>query len=137
MQAEPIATTTNVPPTETSDSPTITTQDGFHPPAQSSLSGSSSCRSPSLSLRVAADGDRSPASRVEAEQHDDNPRLLSDGEQCAILPGDRISAYENAITPTAPQTMGFKVVKRSGSVTDGPTLTDCPNGMWPQKEGRV
>lgn len=122
MQTEAIATTTNFPSIETPNASPATTQDGSHLPAPSSLDGGgSSSRSRSLSPR---DG---------AVQHDDISRLLSDGEQFAFLPGERISAYENAITPTAQQTMGFKVVKRSGSVSDGPTLTDCPNGTSLQK----
>lgn len=48
-----------------------------------------------------------------------------------MLPGERITAYENS-APAAvmPHTVGFKIVKRSGASSGGPSLADCPNGMW-------
>ncbi|KAI2779065.1 hypothetical protein F4815DRAFT_202206 [Daldinia loculata] len=43
-------------------------------------------------------------------------------------PGQRISAYENALTPTIPrQALGFKVIKRADAGSDGVQLSDFPN----------
>ncbi len=45
-----------------------------------------------------------------------------------LVPGQRISEYENALTPPTPkQALGFKVVKRPGE-PGGTLLTDIPNG---------
>ncbi|KLU82676.1 F-box and WD domain-containing protein [Magnaporthiopsis poae ATCC 64411] len=44
------------------------------------------------------------------------------------MAGQRISEYENALTPTAPKhPPGFNVVKRPGSPSKGTQLTDFPN----------
>ncbi|KAI1386483.1 uncharacterized protein F4822DRAFT_410231 [Hypoxylon trugodes] len=46
----------------------------------------------------------------------------------AFTPGQRISEYENALTPAIPrQAMGFKVIKRAGARSDGVQLSDFPN----------
>ncbi|OTB08211.1 hypothetical protein M426DRAFT_317325, partial [Hypoxylon sp. CI-4A] len=43
-------------------------------------------------------------------------------------PGQRISEYENALTPAVPrQALGFKVVKRADAQSDGVQLSDFPN----------
>lgn len=43
--------------------------------------------------------------------------------------GQRISEYENALTPAVPrQALGFKVIKRADSRSDGVQLSDFPNG---------
>ncbi|KAI1095770.1 hypothetical protein F5B19DRAFT_438754 [Rostrohypoxylon terebratum] len=42
--------------------------------------------------------------------------------------GQRISEYENALTPAAPrQALGFKVIKRADTRSDGVQLSDMPN----------
>ncbi|KAI2637185.1 hypothetical protein GGS26DRAFT_547681 [Hypomontagnella submonticulosa] len=42
--------------------------------------------------------------------------------------GQRISEYENALTPAVPrQALGFKVIKRADSRSDGVQLSDFPN----------
>lgn len=44
-------------------------------------------------------------------------------------PGQRISDYENALTPPTPrQALGFRLIKRPDSRLDGVQLTDFPNG---------
>lgn len=44
--------------------------------------------------------------------------------------GQRISEYENAMTPPTPKkALGFKIIKRSETSPDGIQLTDFPNGM--------
>ncbi|KUI54843.1 F-box/WD repeat-containing protein pof10 [Cytospora mali] len=57
---------------------------------------------------------------------------LSNQEERLTLPGERVFAYENATTPTIPQSMGFKVIKRSGSLSAGHSLADCPNEILTQ-----
>ncbi|KAI0840772.1 hypothetical protein F5Y06DRAFT_229948 [Hypoxylon sp. FL0890] len=43
-------------------------------------------------------------------------------------PGQRISEYENALTPAVPrQALGFKVIKRADTRSDGLQLSDFPN----------
>ncbi|KAI0852979.1 hypothetical protein F5Y00DRAFT_226496 [Daldinia vernicosa] len=43
-------------------------------------------------------------------------------------PGQRISAYESALTPVIPrQALGFKVIKRADAGSDGVQLSDFPN----------
>ncbi|KAI0889041.1 uncharacterized protein GGS22DRAFT_152983 [Annulohypoxylon maeteangense] len=45
-----------------------------------------------------------------------------------IAPGQRISEYENALTPAVPrQALGFKVIKRADTRSDGVQLSDMPN----------
>lgn len=52
-----------------------------------------------------------------------------EGHARPLVPGQRVSEYERALTPSRPkQTLGFKVVKRQGSQSDGVQLTDFPNG---------
>lgn len=129
MQAQPFDNTTTSPSTEAPKSRTSAAQDGSYPPAPGLLDGSCQLRSRSPSpspfdATPLADGFRA------GQLHDhETSRRLSSQEERATLPGERITAYENAATPIMPQqTVGFKVVKRSGSPSDGPSLSDCPNG---------
>ncbi|KAJ4389860.1 hypothetical protein N0V93_007332 [Gnomoniopsis smithogilvyi] len=127
MQLNPIDSSASVPPTEASESPDPNTQDGIDPSAPSSLDGRSQPRSRRLSRgSVAADASLS-ARGVIADELDKTMLRLSLHEGHTPVPGERVSAYENAATPTGHQAMGFKVVKRSGSPSNGPRLTDCPN----------
>lgn len=54
--------------------------------------------------------------------------LSAQPKETAQNPGQRISDYENALTPTSRQALGFKVIKRSEPRTDGVQLEDFPNG---------
>ncbi|KAI1470641.1 uncharacterized protein F4812DRAFT_418452 [Daldinia caldariorum] len=46
----------------------------------------------------------------------------------SAAPGQRISEYENALTPAIPkQPLGFKVIKRADAGSDGVQLLDFPN----------
>ncbi|KAF7547600.1 hypothetical protein G7046_g8958 [Stylonectria norvegica] len=87
-------------------------------------SSSSSTRSISANRRGSLEG-------VNADQLDEKLRGLSLGPRSggrAPAPGQRISEYENALTPPTPrQALGFKVIKRSDSRSDGPQLADFPN----------
>lgn len=131
MQTQPLESITSVFSTEASESQIPTTQDGFHPYSASSSNGCSQLRSRSLSPSSIAAGSDLAALGAGAHQLDKVSRRLSGQDGRATLPGERISAYENAVTPNMQQTMGFKVIKRSGPPSDGPSLTDCPNGMLP------
>ncbi len=45
------------------------------------------------------------------------------------LPGQRISEYEKALAPSTPRkALGFKVVRRPDTPSDGVQLSDFPNG---------
>lgn len=128
MQLKPIDSSKSDPFTEASESPNPTTQDGIHPPGSSSLDGLSGPRSRRLSLgSVAADTSLSTRA-VVADELDQTLLRLSLAEGHTSTPGERISAYENAVTPTGQRNIGFKVIKRSGSPSNGPELTDFPNG---------
>lgn len=130
MQLKPIDSSNSHPFTEASESPNSTTQDGIHPPGPSSLDGISAPRSRRLS-RSSVGADTSLSTRgVVADELDQTLLQLSLAEGHAPIPGERIAAYENAATPTGQHNMLFKVTKRSGSPSNGPGLTDCPNGMW-------
>lgn len=131
MQTRPLESITSLTSSEASESRNPTTQDGFHPSSTSSPYGSSQPRSRSLSPSSVAAGPGPAAHSVGADQLDEVSRRLSGQHGRAALPGERISAYENAVTPNTQQTMGFKVIKRSVLPSDGPSLTDCPNGMLP------
>lgn len=130
MQAQPIDSITSSPSTEAPESRTSTTQDGFHPPAPGVFDGNAQPRLRSVSPSSVAAGATPLANGSRAGQLDDHETScrLSGQEERAPLPGERIIAYENAATPSMPPTVGFKVVKRSGSPSDGPSLADCPNG---------
>lgn len=111
MQTEPIESTTSILPIAAIQSRNLTTQDGFCPAEPGTLE------------------DRgSPANGEGTDRPEDASRGVRSPGGDFTLPGERIAAYENAATPTALPTMGFKVVKRSGTISDGLSLTDCPNG---------
>jgi len=68
---------------------------------------------------------------VDADLLDEELRRLSLGHHSAVqpfAPGQRISEYENAMTPPTPKkALGFKVIKRSETPSDGVQLEDFPN----------
>lgn len=111
MQTEPIQSITIVPTIEATQSRKSTTQDGLRPAEPSIL-----------------DGGGFPANGDAATQSGGPPHPVRNSNGGFTLPGERIAAYENAATPITQHTMGFKVMKRSGPLHDGPSLTDCPNG---------
>lgn len=71
---------------------------------------------------------------IDADQLDERLRGLSLRAIKALrqpaAPGQRVSDYENALTPPPhKQALGFKVTKRVGAnAADGVQLTDIPNG---------
>ncbi|KAK6853405.1 F-box domain-containing protein [Apiospora arundinis] len=77
--------------------------------------------------QAGSSSDDAPAPGVSAAQLEDRLRGLNVAD-FPKNPGHRISEYENALTPATPrQALGFKVVRRAGSQTDGAQLTDFPN----------
>jgi hypothetical protein len=127
MQTEPTKSLDQEPSTKASASQQSITQDGFRSPEQGSLDGASQPGLNGLLSGRAANG-ASPVLkggntvRTGAEQ----PQSGSH-EGHYTLPGERVSAYEHATTPSAPA--GFKVTKRPDPSSEGPSLTDCPNGV--------
>lgn len=137
MQLKPIDSSNSHPFTEASESPRSTAQDGIHPPGPSSLDGISAPRSRRLS-RSSVTADTNLSTRgVVADELDQTLLRLSLAEGHAPIAGERIAAYENAATPIGQQNLGFKVTKRSGSPSNGPGLTDCPNGMLSKVPGKI
>ncbi|KAI2606852.1 uncharacterized protein GGS25DRAFT_493469 [Hypoxylon fragiforme] len=70
---------------------------------------------------------------INANTLQEQLRRLSVGDEessdtRAKPPGQRISEYENALTPAVPrQPLGFKVIKRAGAESSGRQLSDFPN----------
>ena len=95
--------------------------------ARSGESAGTSPRSVSAIRRDSVEG-------VDADQLDEKLRGLSldkPSDTRVLIPGQRISDYENALTPPTPrQALGFKVIKRSDGRCDGMQLTDFPNGQY-------
>lgn len=97
-----------------------------------SAGSSSSSASPDSVL----DARRDSADAVDADHLDERLRGLSlgprkggRGRSRPEVPGQRISDYENALTPPTPmQALGFKVVRRSDTSNDGTQIEDFPNG---------
>ncbi|KAI0111332.1 hypothetical protein F4814DRAFT_422151 [Daldinia grandis] len=137
MQQELSEVSNQIQPDSTSQSPKLLQQHGFR---HHGLSGNAHS-----SLLQQQPGDLSPLSargdasaRVSGEGVDPDSlqkrlRRLNDahGESDATrskTPGQRISAYESALTPTIPrQALGFKVIKRADAGFDGVQLSDFPN----------
>lgn len=129
MPTEPIDSIEKPPSTQDPEPHRPTTQDGFHSTEPSPLDGRPQFGTGSLSQDSVAAGAHSSASAIRADKADEERLFrLNDEEERSVLPGERVSAYENATIPAVPQMMGFKVMKRSGPSSDGPSLTDCPNG---------
>ena len=130
--------TDTVSQTSNLDLPPSSPQDGFQHHERSSPDGNALVRTRSASPKsVAAGSDRS-GDGINANQLDERLRRLSThshrsgGRAKARLPGQRISEYEKALTPSTPrQALGFKVIKRPDSPSDGVQLTDFPNGRYP------
>lgn len=129
MQAQPIDETTSSNPTEATETQTSAIQDGFQQHVTSLPDDRPRTSSRRSSFAAAARSLTSESNSWVFGGSADTPRRLSGEDERATLPGERITAYENAATPDMSQTVGFKVVKRSGPPSDGPSLADCPNGM--------
>jgi hypothetical protein len=128
MQTEPTKSIDQEPPTSASTSEQTNIQDGFRSPEPSSLDEGSQTGLPGLSSALVANG-ASPVLKggYIAETGAEGPSPDSHEDHYYSLPGGRVAAYEHATTPSIPT--GFKVAKRPISPSEGPSLTDCPNGV--------
>ena len=134
MQQAPTECSEQHPQSSNLPEPFLSSQDGSHhhdpsgpPRARSAGSSSASPRSAVDHLR------RDSLQGVNADQLDEKLRGLSLGPRpggCRPpAPGQRISEYENALTPPTPkQALGFKVIKRRDSHYDGPQIEHFPTG---------
>ncbi|KAK8042756.1 F-box and wd domain protein, partial [Apiospora phragmitis] len=138
MQLGPTNISTQTHPTSASPSPHSSYQHGLPQLHHAgSVPDDMQPRSPSDRAPQSAIGGRggssdAPVPGVSATQLEDRLRGLNvAGLQVTDhpkTPGHRISEYENALTPATPrQALGFKVVRRAASQTDGAQLTDFPN----------
>lgn len=129
MQTEPTKTIDREPSTNASTSQQSITQDGFRSPEPGSLDGDPQPELHGLSSGRLANG-ASPVLKAgnAVETGADEPPLGSHESHYA-LPGERVTAYEHATTPVLPT--GFKVTKRPSPSSEGPSLADCPNGVYP------
>jgi hypothetical protein len=133
MQPEPIASSPRINNTIDPTEPSTAAQHGFLPqqlhPAdlQSPLDGEEHIGSGESSTVESPPG--------VARLHEQLQRLsLSDGHENRIKPSfQRISEYENALSPSPPRKEGegpgFKIIKKKGNRLDGPQLDSFPNGM--------
>jgi hypothetical protein len=132
MQQVPTESSNQIPQSNPPIASTNSTQDGFsqHDPADLSRDGLEHSRSHSPCSVI--EPNREVALGLSANQLNERLRGISlgpaSGEQPPV-PGQRISDYENALTPPAGgHTMGFKVIKRHDTRSDGTQLEDFPNG---------
>lgn len=140
MQREPSESSEQLPQTNTTSAPSSSSQhgllhhelSGIHR-VRSADSADSSRGSRSASPRSVSDGRRGSVDAVDADKLDEKLRGLSLHSKAHAArrrpaAGQRVSDHENALTPPTPrQALGFKVIRRSDS-SDGPQLTDFPNG---------
>lgn len=128
MQTEPTKSIDQEPSTNAPTPQQPTTQDGFRSPGPGSLDGSSQpgfCGPPSGRVPNGA----SPVLKgSNTDETGEEQRASVSREDRSTLPGERVSAYEHATTPSIPT--GFKVTKRPSPTSEGPSLADCPNGVY-------
>ncbi|KAH7327990.1 hypothetical protein B0I35DRAFT_416283 [Stachybotrys elegans] len=131
MQQEPIEDLQ----LSTTRNPSVSSFSLHHGPIQHDLAGLGLHRVPpagssSASPRSAQDP-RYVAHGVDIDQVDERLRGLSlhgAPTTSSIVAGQRVSDYENALSPPTPrQALGFKVIKRPESGLQGPQLEDFPN----------
>ncbi|KAF5577547.1 f-box wd-repeat pof10, partial [Fusarium pseudocircinatum] len=130
MQQEPLENTEHLIHRDNPYKTTISQHGPLHHDPRGLLrvySGDSSGTEPGSApaLRYASGHD------VDADLLDEELRRLSLGHRSTLrpsAPGQRISEYENAMTPPTPKkALGFKVIKRSETPSDGVQLEDFPN----------
>lgn len=134
MQQEFIESTRTASSTGTFPSTTHSTQHGTHYPQPGSSIEAPHLRSRSSSHSVSVLG-TATSDDFEFDELEERLRRLSHGSNRppvkgrAAVAGQRIVEYENALTPsTSKQGIGFKVIKRAQSASEGVQLTDFPNG---------
>lgn len=131
MQSGPSETSHRAPQSSNHESPP-SSQHGSRRSRSRPLHGLSRSRSRSASPRSA---DVALSGAVNASQLDARLRRLSGhetrpaGRAGAAAPGQRISEYERAMTPsTHSRSFAFRVVRSPGSSSASIHLTDFPNG---------
>lgn len=127
MQTEPTKSIDQGSSTNSPVSQQPTTQDGFRSPEPGSLDGGSQPGFDGLSSGRVPNGASPVLKGATADETGREQGASGSHEGHPILHGERISAYEHATTPSIPA--GFKVTKRTSPPSEGPSLTDCPNGV--------
>jgi hypothetical protein len=136
MQPEPIETSNSIPTQINPPQPTNASQHGI----LSEEPHSAGVRDHMHETHLTAESSPSPnaidaPSSGDARLQEELQRLsLSDRNDTRLKPSfQRISEYENALTPSPPRKQSegpdFKVIKKKGNRLDGPNLDEFPNGM--------
>ena len=136
MQSEPIETSNSSPIQLNAPQPSNASHHGI----LSQELHSAGARNPIHETHTSAESSSSPnavgpASSGDYRLQEELRRLsLSDRDDTRPKPSfQRISEYENALTPSPPRKQsegpGFKIIKKKGNRLDGPALEEFPNGM--------
>jgi hypothetical protein len=114
---------------------THSSQHGIRYPQPDSSGGAPHLRSRSSSRSVSV-FETATSDDFEFDELEERLRRLSHssyrsyGKSRTTVAGQRVVEYENALTPSTPkQGLGFKVIKRAQSASEGVQLTDFPNGI--------
>lgn len=136
MQPERTETSNNIPTQINAPQPINTSQYGI----LSEELHSAGLRDPPHETQLFAESSASlnatdALSSGDTRLQDELRRLsLSDRADTRPKPSfQRISEYENALTPSPPRKQsegpGFRIIKKKGNKLDGPKLDEFPNGM--------
>lgn len=143
MQQELTETSYHVYSTGSSPSPAHTSQHGFpYPQPDNSSIGDPRLRSRGSSQSVSVTG-TAASDDFEFDELEERLRRLSHsshrstGKGRTAVAGQRIVEYENALTPSTPKQLGFKVIRRAQSPSEGVQLTDFPNGTFLSLEASI
>jgi hypothetical protein len=111
-------------------------QHGFHdsPPSEPARLRSAGSGSASAWFQSIPKGSAVSDQGIDPDKLNERLRRLSSASSRPasprMIPGQRVSDHENALTPATPrQALGFKVVKRSNPPSGSIQLIDFPNGM--------
>jgi hypothetical protein len=135
MQPEPIASSPRISNTINPTEPSTAAQHGFLP--QQLHSADPQSPPDEEDIRSGDPGAVASPPGVARLQEELRRLSLSDGHENRIKPSfQRISEYENALSPSPPRKEsegpGFKIIKKKGNRLDGPQLDSFPNGMQPK-----
>jgi hypothetical protein len=136
MQSEPTENFTDTRNTNHTEGSANASQHGFLAQQIQSTDTRDSSRN-----EVVASGVSGPVADAGARLSDGTEEQLrrlslGDGNETRPKPSfQRISEYENALSPSTPRKQsegpGFKIVKNKGNRLDGPQLANFPNGLSP------
>jgi hypothetical protein len=125
----------DIPTIPTNSSTSVPTTSSEHGILANELQSADLHDSVNVSERSGRADEGGDASPVDTEGAQDQLRRLNLGESNEERPKpsfQRISEYENALSPSPPRKAsegpGFKVVKKKGGRPDGPQLDQFPNG---------